>query len=286
MPLPLIGNPYLARLIFARRNVQPPTTLYVNRDDYLAVRLTSPGVMWGKAYVRLRLLNVHGEVKHMQYVIGEPYWNTEVSARYPLDEGQLLGVEITPSNSAAHRGGIFATVELTRQSGSVGGEHAILAANYTSYYAPIGWPTSNPVSPEEGPGRDVRWVTGSPGNGNFVNVTMPLNARWYMKALKITLTTAAGGVNRSVFLTVIDSGGPAFQIGRASIQQPPGTDYIYRWLVDANEQALGIDNTVMVRLPQDFWIRSPDTVSIRCHNLQAGDLFGEGQWWIEQAVNL
>lgn len=284
MPFSLLGNPNLARIIFARRNVQPPTQLYVTKDDYLSVTLLSPGVQWNPCYIRLRLLNAFGEVKHMQHRQGQPYWNSESIARYQLDEGQLLGVEVTPQDTRADRGGIYAVVELTRTALEQGGEHAILAADYCSRRHPVGWPTSRPVSPQEGPGRDVFFEIGSPGSGQQVQVTMPLYARWKIKGITGRLTTGAAVGNRHVALIVREDSGMQWSLGRAVAEQPASTTWFYSFEPSTGAYGPTSANICCVPFAADVWLRSNYLVRISAVGLNPGDTFADSQWWIEQAV--
>lgn len=280
-----LGNPELARVIFARRNVQPPTTLYVGRDDYLTVTEIHSELAQDPPLVLVRLLTPLGVVQHMTYrTPAFPASSGFSKTRFPLREGQLLGVEVRAAAGGAKRGDLYAIVELTHSLGPIDQEHAILCADYVTLYQPVGWPQGMVRSAEEGPGHERTFTQPAPFAGQPIQLSIPSLLRWRIKGIRASLTTTAVAGNRLVSLAVIALGGQQVTIALSTVEHPPSGTRAYHFSDRATSNVQGLIATELLPIPLNVWWNANATLQVRVSGA-GGDQFSASDWFVEEAIS-
>lgn len=281
-----LGNPELARVIFARRNVQPPTTLYVSRDDYLTVTCLFSDLAQDPPFFLVRLLTPLGAVQHMTYRMTRAIASSGFEKlRFPLREGQLLGVEVRAAAGGAKRGDLFAIVELTHSLGPIDQEHAILCADYVTIFQPIGWPQGMVRSTEEGPGHERMFSLAAPAAGQDPTPAVPSGCRWMLKSIQAPVTTSAVAGTRQVRIAATD-GLITVPLVYAQVTLAASAAHTYAFV--QGPAAHGPSATfviVQVPLPPGLWIRANFSLVLQLLGRQAGDAWQASNWWVEEAIS-
>lgn len=275
---PITSRP--AQIEFTNRFVQPPSGFYIFRDDLLFIRSQS---LLNDLILRLRgrLLTPKGEILTLDFphntgnFVREPVIRT-----FPLAEGFLLGLAITPPVLTVRRGEVYATVGITR-----GGEvertiTQILFAGYIEGAKSPSWPSSGIESSTDGQGALFRRFEVDQAAGAEVNIIVPANVRWRVISLSFPLVTAAGGSNRLVHIEILKAGSrvgliPATGVQGASttFDYTAGTIPVYRSIIGTAK---------VIGLPDGLILQATDEINTVTTNLAAGDNFGQPIIYVEE----
>jgi len=263
------------------RFVQPPTHLYVDRDDKLLIMSwgTGPSV---ELAVRGRFLTPAGKV-HTLHFRHTPLTNRTVKhTTHELQEGFILGLTATDEIGGGHYGDTFVEVGLLR--GGLAEYHRTqsLIRGYVGGAASKSWPYGHPRGSLDGPGAIYNKTGTNPPAGAQISETVPTNARWRLKLMSFTLNADAAGANRRVAI-VFDSGagGSVFYRNYCASEQAPGavTRYDIAHLGWGQTTISGINAINMppnIILPQGYRIRTA------VNNFVGTDNFSEPQMLIEE----
>jgi hypothetical protein len=191
-------------------------------------------------------------------------------------------VSISVSTTVAtQRGQTFVRIAL---ADSAGNERAVLAQDYVTVAAPLGWPGGRIASPTEGPGA-IRSIMGTdPGAGVEISETVPMNARWRIISIRATLLTAAVTINRSV-LWVLDDGTFSFYTMYPGSTQPASSRYDY-FLTPAAFRGFAGFNDFFVPAPIGTVLRAGHRIRTQTESLQAGDNWEAPQLQVEEWIDL
>ncbi len=259
---------------FLFHGVQPPSPLYVGRDDNLVLEVagfTQPVTVT----VNVRLLRTDGTIVPIQrqllYTGASGVTQQLVIA---MAEGYLLSVTASDSGSG-QRGGTFVRCFLARGITSPLAPNAAypLFSDYTTQNHVIGWPGSPMKYPTEGPGRIAPFTQLAPAIGTDWIVTVPNGVRWRVQSIATALATSATVGNR--IPRVQHQGLGAFKTWQA----PPSVVIPASSVVDvvmaSGQGTLNTDGaTVTIALPTPFIVGAGDTIRVSTVGLLAGDQWG------------
>ena len=173
---------------------------------------------------------------------------------------------VYPDTTPVRRGECYVRITLLAAGAPVG----VLSAGYLTDSKTITWPPGVFEGFTEGPGY-IRLVTGSdPAAGSEVSITVPTNAVWRLRSLRLRLDTDSTVANRRVALVVDDGSTVAFTKLSPAVQAESLTRY-YNFNFGlgyeegdftADTISIGINDLI---IPEGWRIR---TITA---NLQAGD---------------
>jgi hypothetical protein len=217
--------PQLVQFKFA--GVEPPSVLYIQRDDSLLILVNS--FVGGNIFVSARLLlaaqSAPGQpdqqppqpstptgvlnpivTVNQQFVINA---STNLQAfTMQLQEGYLLSLRVSADVSSTTRGQTFVRVLFNRGTPTAGVTVGVLLADYAYPQAQISWPYGRVITPLEGPGDIRALAVGNPAAGTDWTFTCPANTRLRICSLQATFTASAAVANRQVQLIVDDGTTP------------------------------------------------------------------------------
>lgn len=197
-PAALSGPANLLR--FVTDGVQPPTRVYVQRDDKLYISLMSSfaGIT---VVVNYRVLQPNGQItsQQQQIVIATAY--TPQTALFDIGEGLLLSLSAT-CGTAGQRGICFMRTGVARNGLLLINAAATLFADYIAQGSPAGWPDGRVLDPTESTGFIKNITVGNPAAGADFTSTVPTQAKWIVRHFSALLTTsaAAGARNARLFI--------------------------------------------------------------------------------------
>lgn len=212
--------------------VQPPGWLIVDPGDFLTLsHWSSRG---DTVRVKARVLLFDGQITHINQTFAESATRAQVVSRGALPGGFLIAAEAHALN-LSRRGQLYG--ELTIQRGNEGEESIIqvLSTGYIYTGRNLFWPPGFAEGYTDGPGL-LRALTGTdPGVGAEILETVPTNARWRLRAMRIRLVTSGVGGARTVVVIVDDGTGVV------------GTIPLYHFPSPA---------TQAISLTRDYWFHS------------------------------
>jgi hypothetical protein len=207
---------------FALSHIQPPSPLYIQRDDVLVIQASTsqsaevititgrlllaptprggqPDAPSGAApALDLRNSNI---VQPILATVSPQNTRIPRVVTIPLAEGYLLSLASLAA-SAWTRGQTFVRATIVRGSGVSTQPSQVLFADYVTQAFGAAFPNGRVTSPVEGPG----WLTvrssAVPGAGLNPTLTVPTNARWRIQSVFTQLVTNATAGNRDVTLVL------------------------------------------------------------------------------------
>jgi hypothetical protein len=267
---------------FARRNVPPPTAVYVAEEDrLLVVNYNSKASQ--EVEIRARVLTPQGHVQVFRHRQSCRTDRGPTSDQYQLGEGFLIGLVVLPTQFDTVRGQTFVQVEIVRGSGNAAiGVHQ-LTGGYISGLGWLGWPMARQDGPSEGPGV-LRSIVGTdPAAGSQILETVPTLARWRLQAIRFGLTTSAAVGNRTVRLT-LDDGANTFTRMEAPSLQAPSTTVQYTWFAGAVAQGF-VTADVLMPLPSPCMLQGGYRIGTGVNGFDAGDDFTPPRYVVEEWIN-
>jgi hypothetical protein len=198
-----------------------------------------------------------------------------------LAEGLLQGVMVSVS-AATQRGQTFVRIALGQ--GTPPSEHLVLAQDYVTLGAPLGWPGGRISSPTEGPGA-VRVVVGTdPAPGNTITEVVPSNTRWVLLGARVVLVTNATSATRYPRLSIDNGSYEVFHTVESTGVAASLTVPIFfgRWVLSpriSGYRAVALSGWPIV-------LRSGWRIRIYADSLQAGDDFSAPAIWVEEWIDV
>lgn len=280
---------------FRFAHVDPPASLYIQRDDVLQV--------FGVSQLANEILTVTARVllPYSQQpgqpdappesgvaggpIVGPGYIQTfqrtlalggalaEPQLSIPLLEGYLLSVVVT-SALATFRGQTFARTVLIRGAGVIPTPNVFqtLVNAYVSVAQPVGWPSYKTEETTAGSGLIVPYTPANPAAGSdFVSLSNAVG-RARLQSLRATLTTSATVANRfPSFFCRSSFGFNEYQV-QATAAVPASTTVTYV-LAPGGTNVTGGGSPAIITLPvpSPFFSRGTMTVGSSTQGIQAGD---------------
>jgi hypothetical protein len=269
---------------FLTQGVQPPSTVYITRSDRLRVTIwnSAAGI---EVDVGARLLRADGNITVLPNALFPT--SNRASNTFDLDmaEGFLLSVCATTPTGSVKRGQCWVSIALIRGSGANATVHQSLILDYVETGGALQWPGGVVDDPVSGNGR-FRVILGTqPLAGQNILETVPTGARWKVLTFQATLTTAAGGVNRTFRLRILDSGNDYAECG-ALFSLAGGSTANYVWLSGVTPGQ--IDTAFFgAALPTDTLLSAGGQLNTVTININAGDQWSAPTYslveWVEPA---
>mgnify|MGYP001571786480 CR=1 FL=1 len=253
---------------FTRALVQPPSRVYLTRDDrlYIRSRNSLAGVVLA---IRGRLLRADGTVSHFEERHSPAADRSASLQTFNLAEGYLLSAVVFPAATAPQRGETLVELGLLRGIGGDGDVVDVLVKDYVAEREPIGFPGSGTTSALEGRGA-IRSVAGAdPAAGAEWSITVPVDARWRLISVTATLVTDATVAGR-LPLIIVDDGANNLLVVAAQATLPASSTGIYS--MGAGQGLAGAIATVQaLPAPEDLYLSAGFRVRSSTSLIQAGD---------------
>lgn len=255
---------------FKLDDVDPPSLVYVARDDRFRVTVTARTVGVFSVTVLIRLLLPNGEIIPNAYVITPEVALTPFVFDIDLAEGYLISLGVTCQTGSPTRGDLFCQVELQRNQSLQILQGLVLISGYISGRQNLSYPNTSPVNSFDGMGNHRMFQGTDPAAGAEIVETVPTGALWRLSSISFELQTDATVSTRTVRLrlgtaVIIVALIPANTSQTASLTIRytfgDGLAYITSLPVTAGPSVHGI------MLP------AGSTIETSTNNLQAGDNF-------------
>lgn len=286
--------------------VEPPSPLYIQRDDVLVVG--AAGTVADVVTFGIRQLlapfkqggqpsdagNPAGSGRIITQGVIEPSliqiqtapYSGFISRIVPLTEGYLLSVT---ANSAVglQRGSVFARAFLMRPSPGLafGFPTVSLFADYITLFSGAGYPGGRWIYPTEGPGNRYTFATSPPAAGADFIYSIPAKARWRINAIRATLATSAAVANRTPVLQLRDLSGSVYFVTGNNNAQLASTTVDYNYGESLPMVQVG-PTDFCAALPDELRLESGGSIRSLTGNLQAADQWGNIALSIEEWCDL
>ena len=279
----LISSPITSRapvVEFTNRFVQPPSNLYVFRDDKLFLRSHSPFPSLG-LFLRARLLTPAGEIVTLEYghTTSSPS-RTPLLTTHDIPEGFLVGVTVHTADTIFTRGDVYVVCGITRGGDAPGAITQILAADYIEGVKGPAWPVGPIRSSVEGPGLLAGVEQADSVAGAEFEITIPVRSRVRLISAFFTLVTDATAADRRVTFEYL-AGGFVVLTALAQTTQPASTTRFYP-LAHWGAPGFAVDDRITVNWPDHVIMSGGDTFRTFTFNMQAGDNYGAPLWLQEE----
>ena len=194
---------------FGLQNVQPPSVLYIARDDQLIISTASSQTS-EVVTVNARILDATGRIHDNQFIV-RPASNRAVQAQsFTLVEGYLLSLSCLAS-VAVTRGQTFVRCFINRGASGAGQPGQMLFADYVTTQLSSGYPNGRILAPTEGPGFVTTFAVAQPAAGAEWVQAVPTNARWRIRSGAWALQTSVAAGNRNPGVQLAAVTGSPFQ---------------------------------------------------------------------------
>lgn len=292
---------------FAFDNVGPPSTLYVQRDDVLAIHVITSaaaetigvsarfllpyGPIGGQpdaqpGGVDLKSLSKVGTIVTLQSVFNATnFARGDNQFLVPLYEGYLLSLTLKCS-AALERGQTFAFVVLKRANFPAPGNDSsqALVADYVTASHTIGWPGGRYIHPSEGPGFPHSLQVANPAAGADWILNVPVQTRLTVRSFTAILTTSAAVANRNVEL-IVDDGANVYwrtsapaSVAATTVQQISGNT--------TNNPTGVITTDFSLLLVPNLTLTGGQRLRVLTTNLQAADQWSAIFLGVEEWIDL
>jgi hypothetical protein len=268
---------------FSRRNIPPPSALYVAAAEGLQISAWS-SINPTSFEVRGRILTAGNRLKEIrsQFVFSTGNLRQLVQTFQPLVEGFLLDLAVFPAADViATRGQVFVSIGLARGPSSSPYLTRALCQGYLENTIALQWPGSAIQGFLDGAGF-LRFVHGtSPGVASSSTETVPTGARWRLQSYFITLTTDATVGNRNVVLFALTPGAldTIFELP-ASAVQAPSTTVSYEWL--ALGGTFSAANRVVGLITQPPYFKAGEQLFLSWSGNGPADQLGAPRYYVEE----
>lgn len=262
---------------FTSRFVQPPSALYITRDDELRIDVaarTAPTV------VRLdaRILEPNGRVGYIQHQVRIETAREIFSETVPATEGFLLGGAVKVLSEGL-QSWTYAVVGLAR--GAIGSDDILhgLARGYCTEGAPLVFPNGDYREQTEGRGAFVHDTGADPAATTEINIPVPAAARWRLLGINFDLVASAVAGNRRVILEIGLGSSVGLEVISDFVQGANQTRH-YSYSVNG-APGVTIGTNFVLPLPQDAYV-DPTGFIRTSSGLLAGDNFTAPEFLIEE----
>ena len=269
------------QITFQRRDVPPPSALYVGPDDRLIFQVANSAagaVIW----LQLRLLFPDGRIGVSAHEF-RPTADRAVNTYYvALTEAFLLAATCV-GNPAGPPGSCWVRGVLGRTGPGAPQYQHLLFAGYLVTMSALTWPYPRFGGQVEGPGR-VRWITGTtPAAGSGVYEIVPTGARWDVRLLSARLTTSAVAGNRYVHFALLS--GVNYQwFGATQLAHGASTQIRYCYAVGMTARYFtGLDG-VQDALPYPLILAAGMQFAVMVSGMDAGDQWDQVRYLVEEWI--
>lgn len=293
---------------FGFEGIDPPTSLYISRDDVLIIQSSTSIVAGETIQVTARLLlpvasrpgqpadspnlppsappSQGANIATFAQVVTPGVSPSSGVVQVPLAEGFLLSLAVQAA-TASSRGQTFVRCWLKRGGPAIGfgNQVELLLADYCTGAAPIAWPYGRAVYPTEGPGNIFATQVSNPAAGADWTVTVGGGRRWRLQSFAATLVTSASVANRNVRAVLQDGAFHGLWQGAAQQNIPASTTAVVAAAPGQFTSTVDI-TTVNLPLPSPCIIPAGGVIKVSTLNIQAGDQWA-GIWLsVEELLDL
>lgn len=289
---------------FGLDRIEPPSPLYIQRDDLLVVTAVTALGLLDTVTVNLRLLlapSVRGGqpdapgapdpsqsaqssniIVPSAAVLPMAAIFTPVTQILPLAEGYLLSVGATCA-TATQRGNTYVRVQIQRgKTATVNGPvFRTLFADYVTRSNSVGWPEGRVLEPAESTGALFNQTNAAPAAGVDWTFAWQSLSRTQLLSFSALLTTSAVVANRIVRIQLLDIAANIVYQGAANALIPASTAAQVSGLEGQNTSTIDA-TTVNVALPGPMIWSGGYTLRVNTLNLQAGDQWGQQNFQVQQ----
>lgn len=273
----------IAAITFKSDGIQPPSDLYMTRDDALFVTSYNSASSLA-VHVRYTMLRLDGVV--VAGAIDTHVPNTDRTAKttvQKLGEGFLLNASVFLGSGAARRGQCFVQVGVARGVDTSRFVHRIILQGYVGTAVNLAWPGNRLEQPTEGPGA-IRSITGTdPAAGAQITEAVPTGARWRLLSFYALLATDANVANRQAAVTYDDGTNPLFHSPQAFLQTA-GTSASYAWGIGMPIAVVIASAGPLAGLPTEVRLEAAFRVKTSIVNGQVGDNWAAPQYVVEEWI--
>ncbi len=218
------------RFLFTRRQVQPPSSLYVSESEGLLLTVSSFRLDAFSVELQARMLFSDGQTGTLRFSTPVQAF-TRQSFTFAIPEGFILGLtaRVTNNTQLFYYGEVFCTVALAVGLTATPYPTQVLIGAYISKDNVASWPGGTIIPPCITT-TEIRSIPfSSPGVGVEISAVLPGAGESYrLTSLIFTLATSAVAGNRNVLLRWrINQGGPIHAQVGANVAQPPSTTWAY-----------------------------------------------------------
>ena len=286
--------------------VSPPSTLYIQRDDELLLRVMSLGAAGDTVDFVGRLLQAAPDLPGQPGTpppapIAQPGPNktqtiknigqTIVVAQLvnttkilPLTEGYLLSFSATARNTVS-RGNTFASAGILRRGPNGAQVYLPLFADYSTASTPIGWPGGRITQPSESSGAALLVQVTNPGAGVDWAVSVPSFLRWRVRSLAALFTASAAVANRNVTIIIDDGAGHTYWEFDATASITAGQAITI--VATGLNAPTGVVTTILsIPIPPDLVLRTVFRIFTSTANIQVADQWSNINLLTEQWIDI
>lgn len=257
---------------FRRTDIDPPSPLYVDRDDTLVLTIATFTTLDTPPYVVIRMLRPNGEIIPSLHAFPTIYNGLPQAAAHQLGEGFLLSCAVVkPTQASFLTEDVWVAVEITRGSFAQSLYSRKLVGGYLGFANRLAWPESPVIDPLSGPG-NVRLVVGTnPAAGAEISATMPLAVRRKLMAIRFRLVTSVAVANRRVTLLLNDDSGNTFYRVHSQVTQTAAQTVDYHFAPGV--PFFNADGIAGGPLPNELFVKTGYAIATSTFALDAGDDF-------------
>jgi hypothetical protein len=271
LPTPSVLNLRPANQIrFAVEDVPPPSQTYVGINDRLQLQFAANGNIANACFLEVRVLKADGGIAVQEETITVQAGTFPAALSFPLPEGFLLSVAVTPKSGVFVRGNVFVMISLVRGSGSSQQYSFMLAHGYVGRIAPVCWPYPRVDSPTAFGGLLNLETVSNPAAGVDWAQQLDPSSRQRIMAVTATLLTSAAVANRAPILQVRFA---AITVGLfpAGVVQAASLSVQYTWFPGAVLMAAAFSGVVNAPFPHNLILNSGFFINTATPNIQAAD---------------
>jgi len=292
---------------FKWTDVDPPSPLYVLRDDVLLLQaIPGQGVGNDTVNFNYRFLRVpevqggqpsdlalpgggRGVVDYGIIDTGVDILNTTtngvvVSKTRTLGEGFLLSLAASGS-TAPQRGDMFARAVLIRGGGTFGNSAQLLFADYVTAFQAAGWPGGRALNSAEGPGALRALLVGNPAAGVDWSMIVPSATRRKVYSFSATFTASAAAATRNINLIVDDGAGAHIMWQDDVLVGVTATQVVTVNGTQTNVPTGIIATELFVVIPPGLTMAQAWRLRMSTANIQAGDQWSAIALLVEDLVD-
>jgi len=182
---------------FSAALVPPTGAVYIPPGTAIAITIIT-SLTARVSRTQLQRLLPSGRIQTDTFPFTHTGSGTPESTIVALSESFILSINVDLSGTNTRRGELFYQLQILRSTGPPAPLVQTLLQNYLTTTQTISYPLSRILDPYEGPARTVTQTPAVPGAGAEWTITVPANQRWRVRAIRMTLVTAAAGVARRV----------------------------------------------------------------------------------------
>lgn len=189
-------------------------------------------------------------------------------------------IQAAPSVAPVRRGELYLRISLQMGGYTVG----VLSAGYLTDSKTMTWPPGVHETSTEGPGL-LRTFTGTnPAAGADIAETVPVNTRWKIIAIRLSLVTDANVAARRARLSVGNGTNDFVYIASGVTQAASLTKQYVFQPGHPNDGVERAGDTIEIYLPPDLILLQAYTLAVDAVNKQAGDDWAAPIIFIEEWI--